>query len=413
MKRDVSDYVRMDNKRIVVMEIGDDVDSSAISQSSSGNWDLDLQHSESTSICNEDDLKYNYERLPRNNIKCYKYTELKKRDADIDTYEKRLDDVSNTDYFVIVLGKEFFSIKDDDKLIKELKKKCARIINPYIDHYASAHNSKVCPIIFVISGSEGYYKRFDKEKIVDIFSEALSISFNKEIHNYIMYNDIRKQNGSSIPIMLCIYDELIKAEKKIRNDFELEKKEIQNRIKSEEEFLDWHDNRVMKFLSSRKASNARYAIGSLNSELAQREKAFDNNAVKEQKIMFKESLEKELGRNHKCLIYGFDEFDYQKYIIEENDFCLGLLIITLIIASLTGIWFPVIGAGVVALTQIYFAKKGKIPHMLINSAICSVIYLLHDKDTLNSRITFVMLIIIVSMFAITSVYKIIKKKRGR
>jgi len=111
---------------------------------------------------------------------------LRDRENNPEVFAKLGKSIEESTALYIFIDGELLCGDDKETKIKNVKRKCARTINSYINSFAEAHDEILPPIVFVVTKADlcGQYLRNGEMK--DILKEAFSSVFGKDITTYVV-----------------------------------------------------------------------------------------------------------------------------------------------------------------------------------------------------------------------------------
>ncbi|MDE6034794.1 MAG: hypothetical protein K2G36_02675 [Ruminococcus sp.] len=114
----------------------------------------------------------------------------------------------STALYIFIDG-ELLCEEETEEKIKKVKRKCGRIINPFITDFIQENGSNLPPIVFVITKSD-LCREYIKStgEVYDVISESFSSVFGKDGRCYIttvsLGEDIEEEDGEADPINIQI-----------------------------------------------------------------------------------------------------------------------------------------------------------------------------------------------------------------
>lgn len=349
-------------------------------------------------------LNYNSECLIKFQLNDYCGKLLKLKEANSVQFEKLLDDTYLADFIIIFIDGAFFSDRDKDAVLKNVKRKCARIINPYISTYSEKNNGFIPPILIAITKSSMFTGIYSNQEILDFITEAFSSIFSEEINHYVICIDGDAEIAVKIPILIGL-DYVLSCEcEKIRLAVEEQNARIQDKIADYENFLRIQNDRLI-LKSRKKINDAEHEITRLKEKIQANTNALNKNVIWYQRDMLRSILVKELKLNREALIFGFDTALNYPDNIESNSHGIAINIlkkaIVLVALFIIGNFMPVIySLGTLVATFLY----GKKSSFIMTIILLIMNFFIEDKFLWVDELLQIVMII---FFA----YKAIKNKK--
>lgn len=110
---------------------------------------------------------------------------LRQKEENPEVFDKLQKSIGSSTALYIFVDGEYFCDESPDKRIKNVKRKCAAIINPYIKKFYDTHNGKLPPIIFVVTKTDLCRKYVTNNDIVSVIKESFSLVFAPNVKTFI------------------------------------------------------------------------------------------------------------------------------------------------------------------------------------------------------------------------------------
>lgn len=181
----------------------------------------------------EFDLNYQNQKIMSFDWIDYGGRTLREKENNPEAFAELKKSISESAALYIFVDGDLLCDEDTEKKIKNVKRKCGRIINPFLTDFIQEKGSEFPPIVFVITKSDlcKHYIKNNKE-IYDVLYESFNSVFCKNSRCYIttvsLGDDIAEEDGEAdpiniqIPFFIGIYHEFFNAcnyiKKKIKDE---------------------------------------------------------------------------------------------------------------------------------------------------------------------------------------------------
>jgi len=283
-------------------------------------------------------LNYKNECLVNFQINDYFGELLKLKETQQESFTKLENDLYSSDFIMIFIDGNFFCDDDKNVILKNLKRKCARIINPYISNYSGKNNGFIPPILIAVTKSVSFAGKYSTQDIFDLVNESFNGIFSDETQQYVICIDNNAKTAVEIPILIGLDYVLSRECQKIKADTERQNAVLTDTISDRQKFVDEQESRLI--LKSRsKINDAKDEINQLNEKIQTNINSLNNNIIWNQRDVLRSVIAEKLEINRNSLVYGFDkELTYQK-MVNESDGGIGWLIVLAVIAIVLVILF--------------------------------------------------------------------------
>lgn len=166
---------------------------------------------------------------------------LRDKEKNPEAFEELKKSIKESTALYIFIDGELLCTEDTEEKIKKVKKKCGRIINPFITDFIQENDYELPPIVFVITKSDickQYIK--SKKEVCDVIYESFNSLFGKDSRCYIttvsLGDDIAEEDGEAdpiniqIPFFIGIYHEFFNICNYIKYKIECEEKDNRDAI---------------------------------------------------------------------------------------------------------------------------------------------------------------------------------------
>lgn len=189
----------------------------------------------------EFDLNYQNQKIMSFDWIDYGGRTLRDKENNPEAFAELKKSISESAALYIFVDGDFLCDEDTEKKIKNVKRKCGRIINPFLTDFIQEKGSELPPIVFVITKSDlcKHYIKNNKE-IYDVLYESFNSVFCKNSRCYIttvsLGDDIAEEDGEAdpiniqIPFFIGIYHEFFNACNYIKSEIESENQNKRNEI---------------------------------------------------------------------------------------------------------------------------------------------------------------------------------------
>lgn len=176
----------------------------------------------------EFDLNYQNQKIMSFDWMDYGGRTLREKENNPEAFAELKKSISESAALYIFVDGDLLCDEDTERKIKNVKRKCGRIINPFLTDFIQEKSSQLPPIVFVITKSDlcKHYIKNNKE-IYDVLYESFNSIFGKNSRCYIttvsLGNEIAEEDGEAdpiniqIPFFIGIYHEFFNACNYIKN----------------------------------------------------------------------------------------------------------------------------------------------------------------------------------------------------
>ena len=237
---------------------------------------------------------------------------------DSSAYMALSDSINRSDVlFILVDGELFCGNSTEDKL-RKVKRKCARIITPYISGYSTQNNGLPPKVVFVVTKSRLLFSRSQTtmQEILKILKETFSFAFDSEDRNalqpYTVCVDTSDVDSSvPIPFLTGMYYVLHKYAELLTRKSEADKQHYLAKIADNERVI-WKNeemNIVSRKLRESQTKELRTANAALRNEMYQKEAEFKNHSVWNCQAVIRGTLQDELRNYYRFLVSDYTKGD--------------------------------------------------------------------------------------------------------
>lgn len=283
-------------------------------------------------------VSFNKEEVLSFSINDYAGKILQSRDEQLKSYDELISDVHNADFLILMIDGGFFSEENREKVIKNIKRKCARFYTPLVSHCSQYHENKLPPVLFAVTKYQNYVQ-INKQEIFEIIKESFDGIFaNGDVENsqYMLCLDSVADNGTIIPVMTAIKHFLNNISEEINQNILLKNSKLEDTKKDKQDFLNEQESRLI--LKSRsKMKEASKSIDDINRQIEENKSALSNHPVWNHKRKIDNLLATVLNENVNLLIYGFDGLLTAE--ADDDNIGTGCLIVLAIIAVMLVVLF--------------------------------------------------------------------------
>lgn len=110
---------------------------------------------------------------------------LRQKEENPEVFDKLQKSIESSTALYIFVDGEYFCDESPDKRMRNVKRKCAAIINPYIKTFYDTHNKSLPPIIFVVTKSDLCRKYVTNDEVVSVIKESFSPVFAPNVNTFI------------------------------------------------------------------------------------------------------------------------------------------------------------------------------------------------------------------------------------
>lgn len=249
------------------------------------------------------------------------------RDDSSVEYTNLKNDLKQADFLLIMIDGKFFSDNSKTSILKNIKRKCVRFINPLLAYCADEHSNDLPFAIFTITNSNAIPKMYSKQDISDIITESFNSVFSENNRSIILSIDIPNNIAVNIPMYLIIKQAIEKTANNFKTEIEQTNQIIQEKIEVNEAFLKKQDERLI-LKNPFKIKAVREENDRLNAQINLNNNTLSTNSIWLQKKLFQSILYDELVKYKENLISGLD---VDSDLNEQFHFSLRHLAILLLI----------------------------------------------------------------------------------
>ncbi len=264
----------------------------------------------------EFDLNYQNQKIMSFDWMDYGGRTLREKENNPEAFAELKKSISESAALYVFVDGDLLCDEDTERKIKNVKRKCGRIINPFLTDFIQEKGAELPPIVFVITKSDlckHYIK--DNNEIYNVLNESFSSVFGKNSRCYIttvsLGNDIAEEDGEAdpiniqIPFFIGIYHEFFNACNYIKSKIEDEIQDKRNSISASRSEISYQRGRWF-FTNYNKIRWAEENIDEKNKQIAEKEEQLQGI----RKLLLSVAAELTRLSNNFVLIDGGKEIDF-------------------------------------------------------------------------------------------------------
>lgn len=283
-------------------------------------------------------VSFNKEEVLSFSINDYAGKILQSRDEQLKSYDELISDVHNADFLILMIDGGFFSEENKEKVVKNIKRKCARFYTPLVSQCSQYHGNKLPPVLFAVTKCKNY-PQINKQELIEIIKESFDGIFadgDVETPQYVLCLDSAANNGIMIPVITAIKHFVNNIAEEINQNILFRNSKLEDTKKDKQDFLNEQESRLI--LKSRsKMKEASKSIDDINRQIEENKSALSNHPVWNHKRKIDNLLATVLNENVNLLIYGFDGLLTAE--ADDDNIGTGCLIVLAIIAVMLVVLF--------------------------------------------------------------------------
>lgn len=202
----------------------------------------------------EFDLNYQNQKIMSFDWIDYGGRTLRDKENNPEAFAELKKSISESAVLYIFVDGDLLCDENTEKKIKNVKRKCGRIINPFLTDFIQEKDSELPPIVFVITKSDlcRHYIKNNKE-IYDVLYESFNSVFGRNNRCYIttvsLGDDIAEEDGEAdpiniqIPFFIGIYHEFFNACNYIKKKLESADKRYRKSIAESNQEINYQNSR--------------------------------------------------------------------------------------------------------------------------------------------------------------------------
>lgn len=203
---------------------------------------------------------------------------LKARENNAGAYNRFNEAIDASTAIYIFIDGELLCDENEQTRIKNVNRKCARVINPYITSYLEGHRAMLPPIVFVVTKADLCAPYLKPDEIDSIIKECFSSVFGDEQLVYItavtLGNNISDDNYSGdvdpinihIPFLIGIYHQFLNYCLLLKNEIDEEENKSRKVISASESEIKYQNSKWF-FTNQSKIEECRKQINEANDNI--------------------------------------------------------------------------------------------------------------------------------------------------
>ncbi|MBQ8010852.1 MAG: hypothetical protein IJ265_04800 [Oscillospiraceae bacterium] len=231
--------------------------------------------------------------------------------GDCPNYQKLCSSIYSADVLYVLVDGSLFLVDSTEKRIKNLKRKCARFITPFLSGYAEKNDNKEPMTIFVVTKCQQVLAQIPLQNVHGILKQVFNNAFDSEntgkTEPYTICLDTSTDTAVHIPFLTGMYYLLYQFGLELKAWEDRENQVLSEKISNRQRMI-W-DNEQRNFIS--KALNKRQ-MQQYEAEISafRREKAHNTSTCKSHSVwqhipIMKSILEAQLWDNREYMVTDF------------------------------------------------------------------------------------------------------------
>ena len=179
---------------------------------------------------------------------------MRARENNPEVFAKLNDSIEKSSVLYIFIDGDLFCSDDTETKIKNVKRKCSRTINGYIQRFSESHEN-LPPIVFVVTKADLCEQYLEPGEITYILEEAFSNVFYSENLIYVVAVSLGEEISDDdysvdvepvnihIPFFIGIFHEFLNYCYYLKEKLSKKQQEHQNRISANKDAIDYENSR--------------------------------------------------------------------------------------------------------------------------------------------------------------------------